>query len=57
MATLIVAVILICLIGAAGTYLYKAKKRGVHCVGCPSGGVCSGHCGGGAGCSGQSRKE
>ena len=29
-------------------YIRRAKKKGVKCIGCPSGGNCSGQC---AGCS------
>ena len=34
--------ILAVLIGGAVMYLIKAKRNGVKCVGCPSGGSCSG---------------
>lgn len=50
METLIVAVILVLILGGAAWYVYKAKKRGVKCIGCPDGAACSGHC---TGCSGQ----
>ena len=33
--------ILIVIIGGASTYIVKSKKRGVKCIGCPSGGKCS----------------
>lgn len=53
MKDLILIVILAAIIGAAALYVYKAKKRGVKCVGCPDGG-CSGGCSGcSGGCSGQ----
>ena len=32
--------------GLACRYLYRAKKRGVKCIGCPSGCSCHGACGG-----------
>ena len=44
METLIVSLILVLVIGGAALYIYKAKKRGVKCIGCPSGGKCSGCC-------------
>ena len=44
---LIAAITLI--LGGAGFYIYKAKKSGKKCIGCPDSGSCSGHC---AGCSG-----
>ena len=48
---IVIAVLAVILIAAAG-YIYKAKKSGKTCIGCPEGGCggCSGgcgHCGGG----------
>ena len=42
---LIIALLAVILGGAAG-YVYKSKKRGVKCVGCPQGstGGCGGNC-------------
>ena len=37
---LVVAVILV----LAGLYIYKAKKNGRKCIGCPDGKNCSGKC-------------
>ena len=37
----IVAGILLVLIGAAARYVYKAKKSGKACIGCPGGCSCS----------------
>ena len=36
----IIAVIVL-ILGAAGLYVYKAKKSGKKCIGCPHGGNCS----------------
>lgn len=36
----IIAVVVIC-ICAAILYIRKQKKKGVHCIGCPSAGVCN----------------
>ncbi len=36
---IVIGVILLILCGA-GAYLYKAKKRGQKCVGCPYAGTC-----------------
>ncbi|MBQ7300899.1 MAG: FeoB-associated Cys-rich membrane protein [Clostridia bacterium] len=57
MIDLIVILILAVIAGAAGLYIYRAKKRGQTCIGCPHAGACaktsSGGCGGNcAGCSG-----
>ena len=38
MTDLIVILILLILIGAAVSYIIKAKKSGVKCIGCPAGG-------------------
>ena len=34
-ANIIVTVILICIVGAALYYIYKEKKKGTRCIGCP----------------------
>ena len=54
METVIVAVVLVVIVGFAVGYICKAKKRGVKCIGCPSGGSC-GSCG--CGCGGHSDAE
>ena len=41
-----------------GLYLYRTKKNGRKCIGCPEGtcsGACSGKCGSCPGCGGQTR--
>lgn len=58
MANLITAAVLFAVIGAAGIYLVRAKRRGERCVGCPH----SGHCGkgaveGGCGCHVTKRQD
>lgn len=45
----IIAVIAL-ILGLAIFYIYKAKKSGKKCIGCPDSGSCSGHC---AGCGGS----
>ncbi len=44
MENLIVIFIIGAIVGLAAGYVYKAKKRGVKCVGCPCSGSCSGSC-------------
>ena len=44
MENLIVIFIIGAIVGLAAGYVYKAKKRGVKCVGCPHSGSCSGSC-------------
>ena len=46
MVDVIVVAILVCIIGGILFYLYRAKKRGEVCIGCPYGRQCTGHCGG-----------
>ena len=38
MANVIVVIILAVLVGGAVAYMGRAKKSGVKCIGCPSGG-------------------
>ena len=48
----ILIAVLALIVGAAGWYVYKAKKSGKKCIGCPDSGSCGkGGCGSG-GCSG-----
>lgn len=42
MENLIVIGILIILVGVAALYIWKEKKKGRRCIGCPSAGCCSG---------------
>ena len=52
---LIVLAVLAALVLGAAAYVVRAKKRGVKCIGCPSGGACSRHGGQeGCGCKGGS---
>ena len=44
METIIIAVILAAIIGLAVFYVYKAKKSGKKCIGCPDSGKCNGSC-------------
>lgn len=46
MADIIVGGIVLLALGAAIAYIVKEKKKGVKCIGCPSGGNCA-HCNGG----------
>lgn len=56
MADFIIILIVLAIVGGAGAYVYKAKKSGKKCIGCPDGGTCSscsGSCGGCTCCSGK----
>ena len=51
MTNLLVFVIIAAIVGGASLYIYKAKKRGVKCIGCPAGKKC------GACCTGCASKD
>ena len=52
MTDVIVIAIIASVVFAAAYYVYKAKKSGKKCIGCPDGGSCSSGCGGcGGSCS------
>lgn len=46
MENIIIIAILLCIVGGIVCYLYKAKKRGETCIGCPYAKQCKGKCGG-----------
>lgn len=57
MENIMILIVLGLIVGGAAGYVYKAKKSGRKCIGCPDGGSCSCGCGGGetncdCGCSG-----
>ena len=41
--------VIVLVVGLAVFYLYRAKKRGQKCIGCPYAKQCGGKCGGGCG--------
>ena len=56
MEDLIILAVILVIVGGAAWYVYKAKKSGKKCIGCPDGGSCtcgkgeSSGCGCGCGC-------
>ena len=38
------------IVGLAAGYVYKSRKKGVKCIGCPDGAVCNGNCSGCSSC-------
>lgn len=46
----IIISIVVLILGFSVWFIWKSKKSGKKCIGCPDGGSCSGHC---AGCSGS----
>ena len=54
MENLIILAVVALIVGLAGSYIHKERKRGVKCIGCPEGCSCSsGGCGGNCGCCGN----
>ena len=51
MIDVILSVVLVLVIGGAALYLYRAKKNGQKCIGCPESRSCSGNCACCGGCS------
>ena len=47
MENLIIIVVLACIVAGIVLYLYKAKKRGDTCIGCPHAKQCGSKCSGG----------
>lgn len=47
MENLIIVVIIAGIVALAARHIYKAKKKGAKCIGCPDGCSCGG-CGGGS---------
>lgn len=45
MTSIMVILVVVSIVGLAARYIYKQKKQGVKCIGCPSGCNCS-TCGG-----------
>jgi len=41
MENIILIIVLLAAVGGAGWYIYKAKKSGKKCIGCPDSGSCS----------------
>lgn len=50
MTDIIVLLVVGLIVGCAAGYIYKAKKKGVTCIGCPDSGKCSGQCSGCCSC-------
>lgn len=40
----VVIVVLLIVVAAAGIYVYRAKKSGQKCIGCPASKTCNGSC-------------
>lgn len=53
MESILVFLVILAVVALAGSYIYKEKKKGATCIGCPHSGSCASGCGGcSAHCSG-----
>lgn len=50
----IIALVLL-ILGGAAWYVWRSKKEGAKCIGCPDSQHCSGNCGNCSGCSCKNR--
>lgn len=57
MANIVIILIVLVVVGAIVLYLYRAKKRGETCIGCPYAKQCGGNCGSNNGCQGKTLNE
>lgn len=57
MASVIVLLVIGLIVGCAAGYIYKERKKGVKCIGCPDSATCSGNCAGCGGCCGEQKKS
>ena len=53
MTDLILIAVLAVIVGLAARYVYRAKKSGAKCIGCPVAGSCAGTCG----CNSEQRDQ
>lgn len=44
MANIIIVIILLLVVGSACFYIWKNKKKGIKCIGCPYAEACGGGC-------------
>lgn len=56
MENILIILIVAAIVGFSARYIYKQKKQGVKCIGCPDGATCSGHCVGCSGCGSMQNK-
>ncbi len=50
MTNVVIIFVIAAILGLAGGYVYRSKKKGAKCIGCPDAAHCSGMCSGCAGC-------
>lgn len=49
--------VLVLIVGGIGFYLYRAKRSGAHCIGCPHAKKCPGKCSGSCNMGNQEGEE
>ena len=53
----IIIAVVVLILGFSAWFIWKSKKSGQKCIGCPNGGSCSGNCGGcSCGCGSAGKK-
>lgn len=57
MENFIIIAVVVLIVVLAGVYVYKAKKSGKKCIGCPDSGSCSGNCQGCSCCCSQTEEN
>lgn len=58
MENIIILAVVAAVVALAGRYIYRSKKSGKKCIGCPDSGVCSASRSGcGCGCGGTGEKR
>ena len=50
MSNIIILLVVGLIVAGAAGYIWKQKKKGVKCIGCPDGESCGGKCGSCSGC-------
>ena len=50
MDNIIILLVVGLIVGGAAGYIWKQKKKGVKCIGCPDSKTCGGNCGSCGGC-------
>lgn len=57
MANVMILLVIGLIVGCAAGYIYKERKKGGKCIGCPDSATCSGHCAGCSGCCGEQKES
>ncbi|MBE6626865.1 MAG: FeoB-associated Cys-rich membrane protein [Ruminococcaceae bacterium] len=57
MENIILVTVIVLIIASASFYIYKSKKSGKKCIGCPDSGSCSGKCSCCSGCGSKKPDE